>query len=100
VLLVSWPNNPNLTVLFPYITPSQDFNLCIWRVYDWQCVHILGGHKDTILDFSVHPTGKMAMSVSKDHTLKLWNLVQGEFYLCVICVYFAAICIAAVTLSS
>jgi protein MAK11 len=46
-------------------------------VYDWQCVHILGGHKDTIHDFSIHPTGKMALSVSKDHTLKLWNLVQG-----------------------
>eukprot|EP01032_Pedospumella_encystans_P025921 gene25921-29281_t len=60
------------------ISASEDFNLCIWRVYDWQCVHILGGHKDTILDFSIHPTGKMAMSVSKDHTLKLWNLVQGR----------------------
>jgi WD40 repeat protein len=59
----------------------QDFTLCIWRVYDWQCVHILGGHKDTIHDFSIHPTGKMALSVSKDHTLKLWNLVQGTVLL-------------------
>jgi WD40 repeat protein len=63
----------------------QDFTLCIWRVYDWQCVHILGGHKDTITDFSIHPTGKMALSVSKDHTLKLWNLVQGTLVSSVSC---------------
>ncbi|KAJ1428561.1 WD40-repeat-containing domain protein [Ochromonadaceae sp. CCMP2298] len=60
------------------ISGSEDFSLCIWRVYDWQCVHILGGHKNTINDFSIHPTGMLAMSVSKDHTMKLWNLVQGR----------------------
>lgn len=26
---------------------------------------------------SIHPSGKMALSVSKDGTMKLWNLVQG-----------------------
>ena len=28
---------------------------------------------------SIHPTGKMSLSVSKDGTMKLWNLVQGYF---------------------
>mmetsp|Transcript_14193 Transcript_14193/g.23619 ORF Transcript_14193/g.23619 Transcript_14193/m.23619 type:complete len:454 (+) Transcript_14193:50-1411(+) len=60
------------------LSSSEDCTLCIWRVYDWQCIHVLGGHKDTIVDFSVHPTGKLALSISKDHTLKLWNLVQGR----------------------
>ena len=55
----------------------KDHNLSIWRVYDWQCLHILGGHKSYVNHFSIHPTGKLALSVSKDSTMKLWNLVQG-----------------------
>ncbi len=50
----------------------------MWRVYDWHCVHILGGHKAIVNDLSIHPTGKLALSVSKDNTLKLWNLVHGR----------------------
>jgi WD40 repeat protein len=60
------------------ISGSDDCNVCIWRIYDWNCVHILGGHKLPINDVAIHPTGKMALSVSKDNTLKLWNLVQGR----------------------
>eukprot|EP01038_Epipyxis_sp_PR26KG_P016093 gene16093-21865_t len=60
------------------LSGSEDATICIWRVYDWQCVHILGGHKAGINGFSIHPSGKMALSVSKDNTMKLWNLVQGR----------------------
>ncbi len=60
------------------ISSSEDHTLFIWRVYDWQHLHILGGHKDTVLGFAVHPSGKIALSISKDHTMKLWNLVQGR----------------------
>eukprot|EP00606_Chrysophyceae_sp_TOSAG23-5_P000562 GSChrysophyteH2.ASY1.ANO1.1152.1 assembled CDS len=60
------------------VSGSDDMNLCIWRVQDWECVHILGGHKASVNDLSIHPSGKMALSVSKDNTLKLWNLVQGR----------------------
>jgi WD40 repeat protein len=42
-------------------------------------VHILGGHKGAVIDVTVHPSGKLALSISKDNTLKLWNLVQGEY---------------------
>lgn len=27
---------------------------------------------------AVHPSGKMALSVGKDHTLRTWNLVKGR----------------------
>ena len=27
---------------------------------------------------SVHPSGKVVMSVSKDHTIRLWNLITGK----------------------
>eukprot|EP00606_Chrysophyceae_sp_TOSAG23-5_P000904 GSChrysophyteH2.ASY1.ANO1.329.1 assembled CDS len=60
------------------VSGSEDYSLCIWRVQDWSCLHILGGHKAAINGISVHPTGKLALSVSKDNTLKVWNLVQGR----------------------
>ena len=60
------------------VSGSEDNNLAIWRVQDWMCVHILGGHKASINDLAVHPSGKLALSVSKDNTMKLWNLVQGR----------------------
>lgn len=60
------------------ISSSEDMTLCIWRISDWECVHILGGHKASVTDLAIHPSGKLALSVSKDHTLKLWNLVQGR----------------------
>jgi len=60
------------------VSGSEDNNLGIWRVQDWLCVHILGGHKAAVTDIAVHPSGKLALSVSKDNTLKVWNLVQGR----------------------
>ena len=53
--------------------------LRIWRCHDWECVHVLSGHKEPITCVSIHPSGKLALSVSKDNTMKLWNLVQGRF---------------------
>ena len=60
------------------LSGSDDSTLCIWRVYDWQCLHILGGHKLGVNGIAVHPSGKLALSVSKDNTLKTWNLVHGR----------------------
>jgi hypothetical protein len=57
---------------------SEDHTLNVWRVSDRQLLHILGGHKDVVNGFSIHPSGKLAISVSNDHTMKLWNLVQGR----------------------
>lgn len=60
------------------LSGSEDSTICIWRVHDWLCVHILGGHKAAVNDLSIHPSGMMSLSVSKDNTMKLWNLVQGR----------------------
>lgn len=56
----------------------QDNSICIWRTHDWMCVHILGGHKGSINSVSIHPSGKLAVSVAQDNTLTVWNLVQGR----------------------
>eukprot|EP01040_Poterioochromonas_malhamensis_P005695 gene5695-6121_t len=60
------------------ISGSEDFTLNVWRVHDRELLQRLGGHKDVVFDFAIHPTGKLALSISKDHTMKLWNLVQGR----------------------
>lgn len=60
------------------LSGGEDNAVCIWRVNDWMCVHILGGHKDIVHDLSIHNSGKLALSVSKDNTMKLWNLVEGR----------------------
>lgn len=60
------------------ISGSEDNTLCIWRVHDWQCLHILGGHKGAVNDIAVHPSGKVLLSVSRDNTIRLWNLITGK----------------------
>lgn len=85
------------------ISASEDHTLMIWRVHDWEQLHILGGcasvwfhlhfsislvnllccsivysHKDSVHAMSIHPSGKVLLSVSKDSYLRIWNLVQGR----------------------
>merc|ERR1712224_744645 len=57
---------------------GEDQTLRIWRVADWACIHVLGGHKAGITSLSVHPSGKLALSGSKDKTMRLWNLLEGR----------------------
>ncbi len=60
------------------LSASEDGTICIWRCRDWALLHILGGHKAGICGLDVHHSGRMALSVSKDRTLRLWNLVEGR----------------------
>ena len=60
------------------ISGSEDNTIIIWNCSDWEQVHVLGGHKGCINGIAVHPTGKLALTVSKDNTMKLWNLVLGR----------------------
>jgi len=60
------------------LSGSDDCTICIWRMSDWSCLHILGGHKKGITGLAIHPSGKVALSVSKDNTMKMWNLVEGR----------------------
>ncbi|TMW58532.1 hypothetical protein Poli38472_010091 [Pythium oligandrum] len=60
------------------LSGSADNSICIWRTSDWNCLHILGGHKAEITSMAVHPSGKLAFSVARDRTLRMWNLVKGR----------------------
>ncbi|EEY60549.1 p21-activated protein kinase-interacting protein, putative [Phytophthora infestans T30-4] len=60
------------------LSGSADNFICIWRTSDWNCLHILGGHKGEINSIAVHPSGKLCFSVARDRTLRMWNLVKGR----------------------
>lgn len=60
------------------ISGSEDGTMIIWGASNWQKLHILGGHKGPVHHFAVHPSGKLCISVSKDNTMKIWNLVHGR----------------------
>ena len=60
------------------LSGSDDRTIAVWRCKDWSCVHLLGGHKGGVNSVSIHPSGKLALSVARDRTLRMWNLIKGR----------------------
>lgn len=57
---------------------SERGKITIYSTGNWEEIEVLKGHKDRINSIAVHPTGKMALSVSRDKTMKLWDLKNGK----------------------
>jgi protein MAK11 len=49
----------------------------VWATGKWEPICTFEGHEGPVHDLSVHPSGKLALSVGKDGTLRLWNLMTG-----------------------
>ncbi|GAB1606459.1 p21-activated protein kinase-interacting protein 1-like [Argonauta hians] len=58
-------------------TCSDDGSMCIFKAFTWECLRVFRGHKAGINCLAVHPSGKLALTVSKDKTMKAWNLIKG-----------------------
>jgi WD40 repeat protein len=65
-------DNPGILV-----SGCEDGQIAITRVKDFQTLKSFKGHKSAVLDLSVHPTGKIALSISSDNTLRMWDLTRG-----------------------
>ncbi len=77
------------------LSASEDRSICVWRCGSWDCLRVLSGHRSVSLSsgmttqrhfkrtticcltsrapvtcVSVHPSGKLALSVAKDRTLR------------------------------
>ena len=57
---------------------SEDNTICVWNMSTINCDKKLKGHKQSIQSISLHPSGKLMLSVSKDKTVRTWNLIKGR----------------------
>lgn len=57
------------------LSASEDNKIIIWRVRDWENFGTLKGHTARINDLDIHPSNRIAVSVSEDHSIRLWNLM-------------------------
>lgn len=57
---------------------SEDGTIVVWSTKQWKSEKTLYGHKKAVNAISVHPSGKLLLSVSKDRTLRTWNLIKGR----------------------
>ncbi|KAF6095948.1 NACHT and WD repeat domain containing 1 [Phyllostomus discolor] len=60
------------------VVGSQDGIVAVWDMEEQQVIHILTGHTREIRCIKVFAKGTQAISASKDHTLRLWNLLSGQ----------------------
>ncbi|KAF9269228.1 WD40 repeat-like protein [Marasmius fiardii PR-910] len=60
------------------LSASEDGTLCLFHARDWTVLRTLKGHKGRVNCVAVHPSGKLALSVGKDRTLRMWDLMRGK----------------------
>lgn len=60
------------------VAGSATGHLSMWRIRDWNLLSDNRGHHKEIIAMSAHPTETMALTVSADGVLCLWNLKDGN----------------------
>ncbi|CAM4723737.1 unnamed protein product [Leuciscus chuanchicus] len=60
------------------LSGGQDGLICVWSTQKWECLKSIRAHKGHVTSLSVHPSGKLALSVGTDKTLRTWNLIEGR----------------------
>lgn len=61
------------------LSAAEDGSIHVWKVGGgWHHMRSLRGHKAAVNDLSIHPSGKVALSVSHDMHLRLWDLYKGR----------------------
>ncbi|KAJ0059112.1 hypothetical protein NL108_007492 [Boleophthalmus pectinirostris] len=60
------------------LSGAEDGLICVWTTKKWECLKSIKAHKGSVSSLSVHPSGKLALSVGTDKTLRTWNLVTGR----------------------
>lgn len=52
--------------------------MAIFHARDWTVLRVLKGHKGRVNSVGIHPSGKVALSVGIDKTLRMWDLMRGK----------------------
>lgn len=64
------------------LSGGEDGLLCVWSTKTWECLKTIKAHKGHVSSLSVHPSGKLALSVGTDKKLRTWNLIDGRSAFC------------------
>ncbi|KAM6990060.1 p21-activated protein kinase-interacting protein 1-like [Tautogolabrus adspersus] len=60
------------------LSGGEDGLVCVWSTKKWECLKSIRAHKGRVASLSVHPSGKLALTVGTDKTLRTWNLIDGR----------------------
>ncbi|CAL8314943.1 unnamed protein product [Gadus morhua 'NCC'] len=60
------------------LSGAEDGLICVWSTKKWECLKSIPAHRGKVTSLSVHPSGKLALSVGTDKTLRTWNLIDGR----------------------
>ncbi|KAM4605750.1 p21-activated protein kinase-interacting protein 1-like [Polymixia lowei] len=60
------------------LSGGEDGLICVWGTKKWECLKSINAHIGHVTSLSVHPSGKLALSVGTDKTLRTWNLINGR----------------------
>nr|XP_010970407.1 PREDICTED: NACHT and WD repeat domain-containing protein 1 [Camelus bactrianus] len=60
------------------VVGTQEGIVAVWDMEEQQVIHMLTGHTGEVRCVKVFAKGMLAISASKDHTLRLWNLLSGQ----------------------
>jgi len=60
------------------LSGGEDGLICVWSTKKWECLKSINAHKGHVTSLSVHPSGKLILSVGTDKTLRTWNLTNGR----------------------
>ncbi|KAG7272214.1 hypothetical protein CRUP_035741 [Coryphaenoides rupestris] len=64
------------------LSGGEDGLLCVWSTKKWECLKSIKAHRGQVSSLSVHPSGKLALTVGTDKTLR-WS-PDGNKYVVVI----------------
>ncbi|KAG5519351.1 hypothetical protein PMAC_001976 [Pneumocystis sp. 'macacae'] len=60
------------------ISVSEDGTMAIFRTRDWLPFITIKTHHGRVNSISIHPSGKVALTVGSDKNIRLWNMITGK----------------------
>lgn len=60
------------------VSGAEDGFISVWDAKKWECLKTIKAHRGHVTSLSIHPSGKLALSVGTDKTLRTWNLIEGR----------------------
>ncbi|KAH7420754.1 hypothetical protein KP509_13G020800 [Ceratopteris richardii] len=60
------------------LSGSEDGMICLWDTDTWLLYKSMKGHRKGVCDLSIHPSGRLCISVGRDSHLNMYDLIKGR----------------------